>query len=96
MLPFLLAMYGVIATLRRQGAMLARIRAAVRTQHSQFVGGHSEEFGDIPLQARPRSADRTPVSSRSLPRTEVFQMSAGDYRLLRSENGQDQSLETGG
>jgi hypothetical protein len=35
-----------------------------------------------------------PVSDQSLPKTGVFQMSAGDYRLLRSENAQNRSLET--
>ena len=33
-------------------------RAPVRARHSQFAG-HNGEFGDIPLQDRPRIADRT-------------------------------------
>jgi len=37
-----------------------------------------------------------PVSGRSLPKTGVFQMSAGDYRLFRSENAENWSLETAG
>jgi len=37
-----------------------------------------------------------PVSGRDLPKTGVFQMSAGDYRLFRSENAQNRSPETGG
>ena len=37
-----------------------------------------------------------PVSGRNLPKTGVFQMSAGDYRLFRSENAQNCSPETGG
>jgi hypothetical protein len=37
-----------------------------------------------------------PVSGRNLPKTGVFQMSAGDYRLFRSENAQNRSPETGG
>jgi hypothetical protein len=38
----------------------------------------------------------SPVSGRSLPKTGIFQMSAGDYRLFRPENAQNRSLETGG
>jgi hypothetical protein len=49
----------------------------------------------IALQARPRSADRTRLRPQS-PKTGVFQMSAGDYRLFRSENAQNRSPETGG
>ena len=37
-----------------------------------------------------------PVSGRSLPKTGIFQMSAGDYRLSRPENGENRSLETSG
>ena len=37
-----------------------------------------------------------PVSGRGLPKTGVFQMSAGDYRLFRSESAENRSLETGG
>ena len=37
-----------------------------------------------------------PVSGRSLPKTGVSQISAGDYRLFRLENGQNRSLETSG
>jgi hypothetical protein len=37
-----------------------------------------------------------PVSGRGLPKTGIFQMSAGDYRLFRSENAQDRSPEAGG
>jgi hypothetical protein len=36
-----------------------------------------------------------PVSGRSLSKTGVFHMSAGDYRRFRSENAADRSLETG-
>ena len=36
-----------------------------------------------------------PVSDRSLPKTGVLQMSAGDYRIFRSENAVSRSLETG-
>ena len=34
-----------------------------------------------------------PVSRPSLPKTGVFQMSAGDYRLFLSENAENRSLE---
>jgi hypothetical protein len=34
-------------------------RRKVRARHSQFAHGRSGEFGDIPLQARPRSPDRS-------------------------------------
>src|SRR3984885_7248121 len=37
-----------------------------------------------------------PVSGRNLLKTGVFQMSAGDYPLFRSENAQNRSPETGG
>jgi hypothetical protein len=37
-----------------------------------------------------------PVSGRSLPKTGVFQLSGGDYRLFPSENAENQSLETSG
>jgi hypothetical protein len=37
-----------------------------------------------------------PVSGRHLPKTGVFQMSAGDYWLFRSENAQNWSPETDG
>jgi hypothetical protein len=37
-----------------------------------------------------------PVSGRNLPKMGVFQMSAGDYPLFRSENAQNRSPETGG
>ena len=37
-----------------------------------------------------------PVSGRNLPKTGVFQLSAGDYRQFRSENAQNRSPETGG
>jgi hypothetical protein len=30
-----------------------------RARDANFAGGQGGEFGDIPLQARPRSADRT-------------------------------------
>jgi hypothetical protein len=33
-----------------------------------------------------------PVSGRRLPKTEIFQMPAGDYRLFWSENAADRSL----
>ena len=34
-----------------------------------------------------------PVSDRSLPKTGAFQIAAGDYRLFRSENVENWSLE---
>jgi hypothetical protein len=37
-----------------------------------------------------------PVSGRNLPKTGVFQLSAGDHRLFRSENAQNRGPETGG
>jgi hypothetical protein len=42
----------------------------------------------------PTQCRSNPVSSRSLSKTGVFQMSAGDYRQFRSENGQTRSPET--
>ena len=36
-----------------------------------------------------------PVSGGSFPKTGIFQISAGDYRLFRAGNGQIRSLETG-
>src|SRR5712671_1962139 len=36
-----------------------------------------------------------PVSGRRLPKTGIFQMSAGDYRLFWSENAANRNLETG-
>jgi hypothetical protein len=36
-----------------------------------------------------------PVSGRRLPKTGIFQMSAGDYRLCWSENAANRNLETG-
>jgi hypothetical protein len=43
---------------------------------------------------RPRSADRTPVSGPGLPKTGIFQISAGDYRRFRSHSGRFWSPET--
>jgi hypothetical protein len=43
---------------------------------------------------RPRSADRTPVSGPGLPKTGIFQISAGDYQRFRSHSGRFWSPET--
>jgi hypothetical protein len=50
----------------------------------------------VALQARPRSADRTRSPAAISQKTGVFQMSAGDYWLFRSENAQNRSPETDG
>jgi hypothetical protein len=57
------------------------------------IGG---EFGASCTASSATQCRSDPVSSRSLPKTGVFQMSAGDYRLFRSENGQNRSPETRG
>jgi hypothetical protein len=48
------------------------VRLAVRARHSQFAGGHSGGFGDIRLQARPSSADRTQSPAAVSQKREFF------------------------
>jgi hypothetical protein len=46
--------------------------------------------------AQPAPQSRSnPVSGRCLQKTGIFQISAGDYRLIRAGSGQIRSLETG-
>ena len=42
----------------------------------------------------PTQCGSNPVSGRKLPKTGIFQMSAGDYRPFLSENAQSRGLET--
>ena len=51
----------------------------------------------LPLIPPTRATQRrsNPASCRSLPKTGVFHISAGDYRLFGSENLEDLNLETG-
>jgi hypothetical protein len=50
--------------------------------------GYLVNPADLHSPAPPRSADRTPVSGRGLPKTGIFQISAGDYRRFPSCSGQ--------
>jgi hypothetical protein len=67
---------------------------AVRAGHSQFAGGHGGESGELHCKLC-QQCRSNPVSGRNLPKTGVFQMSAGDYRLFCSGNAPNRSLETG-
>jgi hypothetical protein len=60
---------------------------AVRAGHSQFAVGQGREFGATQCRSNP-------VSGRGLPKTGIFQISAGDYRRFRSRSGQFGSPET--
>jgi hypothetical protein len=57
---------------------------------SQFVGRHGGEFASC-TACSTNQCRSNPVSGRNLPKTGIFQMSAGDYRLYRSGNTQNQS-----
>src|ERR1700675_1157639 len=50
--------------------------------------GYLVNPADLHSPAPPRSADRTPGSGRGLPKTGIFQISAGDYRRFPSCSGQ--------
>ena len=68
--------------------------AAVWAGHSQFGGGQGGEFGELHCKLG-HAVQIGPVSGRGLPKTGIFQISAGDYRLFRSGHCQIWSLETG-
>ena len=57
--------------------------AAVWAGHSQFGGGQGGEFGELHCKLG-HAVQIGPVSGRGLPKTGIFQISAGDYRLFRA------------
>src|SRR6202011_293888 len=65
-----------------------------RCEDSRISARISREYGNTTATAAPQSRSN-PVSGRCLPKTGIFQMSAGDYRLIRAGSGQIRSLETG-
>jgi hypothetical protein len=70
-----------------------RVRSAVRAQHSQFAAGQGGEFGQLHCKLATQCRSN-PVSSPGLPKTGIFQISAGDYRRFRSHSGLFRSRET--
>jgi hypothetical protein len=70
------------------------IHAAVRAQHSQFAAGQGGEFGELHCKLC-KQCRSNPVSGQSLPKTGVFSMYAGDYRLFRAQNARNRNRKTG-
>src|SRR6202140_2973758 len=74
---------------------LPRPSRSARSKTPDFLPRWSETTANN--TAGPATQCRSnPVSGRNLPKTGVFQMSAGDYWLFRSENAQNRSPETNG
>ena len=61
----------------------------------KLPAGQGREFGVLHCKLGHR-VQSNPISSRSLPKTGVFHISARDYWLIRSGNAQNRSSETGG
>ena len=72
----------------------ARPRRIARSEIPDFMTGSSETTANWTV-APATQCRSNPVSGSSLPKTGVFRISAGDYRLFGSENVENWSLETG-
>ena len=59
-----------------------------------ILSSHAEITANNTTAPAPQSRSNA-VSGRCLPKTGIFQISAGDYRLIRARSGQIRSLETG-
>ena len=77
------------------GELHCKLRAAARVRHSQLPAVKAENLASCTANSATQCR-LNPVSGRNLPKTGVFQLSAGDYRLFRSENAQNRGPETGG
>jgi len=60
---------------------------------ARFAGGQGGEFDELHCKLG-HAVQIEPVLGPSLPKTGIFQISAGDYRLFRSGTDQIRSLET--
>src|SRR5258708_339858 len=57
-------------------------------------GGPRRRIWPVPLQARPRSADQTPVAGPRLPKMGIFGCPAGAFRRFRPERVEIGGVET--
>jgi hypothetical protein len=84
----------VRCSIARVLAELRATRLRLRKRTPDFPPRAREKYGNTTGRAGPQSRSN-PVSGRCLPKTGIFQISAGDYRLIRAGSGQIRSLETG-